>query len=185
MIGVIRLLLGLIILSVLAACGIVGAAPSITATAPSKSTPLPGAAVSVAPGAASPWWAWPPGVTTCGAPALLRIDAGPPQRLGDCAGSLLAAPAIVAIRVGQEIDLHMTTDASDGDMSAPPSSALPSSPDDSILRLLSTADNGATGRYLATAPGDLVLFTIGTCVDVATGQQTQGACPVLRVKVTQ
>jgi hypothetical protein len=152
----------------LAACG--SAAPTPASTA--------------APSQSQLWRAWPTGVTRCGTPALYRIDDGQPQRLGDCADLLLTPPASVVVHVGQEIDLHMTSDAPEGPSPAVPLYPLPLSPDDALLRLVARDDSGATGRYLAIATGDLVLFTTGLCLDTGSDHQSNGACPVLRVRIT-
>lgn len=180
----------------LAGCGSTGIGPvttsgsarpssSVAQNGPSKlADPHAGAATSGAPGQTGTWWAWPPGVTTCGTPALYRIDGGQPVRTGDCAGMLFATPARVEVRVGQEIDLHTTTDTPDGTGVATPFYSLPSSPNDAILRAVARNDNGATVRFMAVAPGDVVLVTTGLCFDPASGRQTQGPCPVVDVTVT-
>ena len=97
---------------------------------------------------------------------------------------LFVKPASVEVRVGQEIDLHMITNAPAGASPPVPVFPLPSSPDDSVLRLVSRDDNGATGRFLAIAAGDVTLLTNGFCLDIQSDQQSRGACPVLRVRIT-
>lgn len=150
-----------------------------TAT-PSAGSPLPALGspsdVPATSNRAEPWWAV-GGVTTCGSPALYRIGDGQPVRLGDCAGLLLTPPAEVRVSVGAEIDLHITTEP------AQPTYPLSTSPDHSVLRLVAFDDNGATGRYLAVADGELVLGTSGPCLDTASGEQRTGACPVLKIVV--
>jgi hypothetical protein len=181
---------------VLAGCG---AGPAMSAAAPASAGPpatevaaapsastdqQTGSPTSGAPGRAAAWWAWPAGATTCGAPALYRIGGGQPVRIGNCAAMLLMTPAPVEVRVGQEIDLHMTTGTPDAPGLAASLYPLPASPNDAILHAVAQADDGATGRFMAIAPGDVVLATTGLCTDPESGRQTNGACPVLAVTVT-
>jgi hypothetical protein len=171
-------------------CGSLSTAPSSNAalveptTSPSAGDSRLVTTPSEVPSNAHSWWAWPADVTMCGTPALYRIGDGPRERLGNCAGMLFVTPASVEVRVGQEIDLHMITNAPAGASPPVPVFPLPSSPDDSVLRLISRDDNGATGRFLAIAAGDVTLLTNGFCLDIQSEQQSRGACPVLRVRVT-
>jgi hypothetical protein len=171
-------------------CGGLSTAPSSNAalveptTSPSAGDSRLVTTPSEVPSNPHPWWAWPAGVTTCGTPALYRIGDGPSESLGNCAGILFVTPASVEVRVGQEIDLHMITNAPAGASPPAPIYPLPSSPDDSVLHPVSRDDNGATGRFLAIAAGDVTLLTNGFCFDTQLEQESKGACPVLRVKVT-
>jgi hypothetical protein len=61
---------------------------------------------------------------------------------------------------------------------------LPPSPDDAVVWLIPQDDNGATGRYVAVAPGELVLVTTGSCLDTQSDQESNGAGPVIRVTIT-
>lgn len=97
---------------------------------------------------------------------------------------LFTNPYDVTVRVGQEIDLHITTDAPTGASPGPPIYRLPGSPDDTVLRLIAQEDDGATGLYRAVASGDVVLTTAGYCLDNRTDEQSYGACPLLHVTVT-
>ena len=106
------------------------------------------------------------------------------MRIGNCAAMLLMTPARVEVRVGQGIDLHMTTGTPGATGLAAPLYPLPASPNDAILHAVAQADDGATGRFMAVAPGDVVLATTGLCTDPESGRQTKGACPVLAVTVT-
>lgn len=129
-----------------------------------------------ASGGQEPWWVT--GVSACGSPAVYRVGHGQPLRLGDCAALLLTPPADVRVAAGAEVDLHVTTDAT-----SRPIYPLPGSPDASVLRLVERGDNGATGRYLAVGDGEVVLMTSGLCLDTASGQESTGPCPVLRIAV--
>jgi Domain of unknown function (DUF4232) len=142
--------------------------------------------ISAATGQTEPWWVWPPGggVTMCGVVARYRIDGGPPVSLGNCAGMLLTTPTRVMVHVGQEVDLHMTTDLPVGASPPVPRYPLPPSPDDAVLQRFAVEDAGATGSYRAVAPGEVVLTTSGLCTDLKAGRQAYGACPVLDVTVT-
>jgi hypothetical protein len=135
-------------------------------------------------GSPIPWWDRPPGPTSCGTPAVYRIDSGQPRGLGDCAGNLITDFPTIGMKIGQELDLHMLTNTATGTTPPPPIYPLPASPDVAVLRPLAVTDNGATGRYLGIGIGYVDLVTSGSCVDSRTGQQTQGRCAVLHVEVT-
>ena len=142
--------------------------------------------ISAETGQAATWWVWAPGggKTACGVAALYRIDDGQPVLIGNCAAMLFTSPTDVRVHVGQEIDLHMTTEMPVGASPPVPVYPLPASPDDAVLRLIAQEDGVSTGRSPAVAPGDVVLTTSGLCTDDRTMQQTSGACPVLHVTVT-
>jgi hypothetical protein len=167
-------------------CGSLSTAPSSNAarveptTSPSADDSRSVTTPPDVPSSSAAWWAWPVGVTTCGPAALYRIGDASPERIGNCAAMLFTTPASVAIRVGQEIDLHMTTNAPEG----APIYPLPSSPDATVLRQIARDDNGATGRFVAVAAGDVLLLTTGLCFDTQSDLQSSGACPALRVRVT-
>lgn len=140
------------------------------------------AASHSAPGTTSPWWASGTPPTTCAWPAVYRTATVTRGGLGGCAGVLLDPPAQVRLRAGEELDLHMTTGASQGSLPPAPEYPLPSSPDAAVLWLVSVTDEGATGVYRAVAPGTAVLTSSGFCIH-SSGQETEGECPLLAVTV--
>ena len=140
--------------------------PDWRASAPSPTTEV-----------AAAWW-YETGVSASGIPVRYRIDGGQITDLGSCAADLGKPAASVEMRVAQVLDMHITTDTTG------PIYPLPQSTDDSILRLVSQADNGATGSYQAVGSGTVVLMTNGLCMDTRDGVQTDGPCPVLTVTVT-
>lgn len=148
-------------------------------TAPPGTSPSPSAVASASPGSSPStassdrWWVWPTGETTCAFPAVFRVDQGHPVSLGNCTGTLLTPAQLMTVPVGAEIDLHMSAS----------SYQLPTSPNNGVLRLSRTADDGATGQYLAVAPGEVTLSTSGSCTDSVSGDQSQGPCPVLEITV--
>lgn len=161
----------------LAGCSALGI-PNLGLTAGSSASPTDSALPSSVPTSeATPWWAWPPGITTCGTPAINRVGDRTPSGLGSCAGFLVDPPDKVVVHVGQELDIHIVTDST---MRAP--YALPESPDPAILRDLGH-DDPTTGRYLAVAEGDVVLITAGLCLDVQTDRQSTRPCPLVAVMV--
>ena len=131
---------------------------------------------------AAPWWASGIPPTTCAWPAVYRTAAVTREGLGGCAGVLLDPPAAVGLRVGEELDLHMTTGAALGSLPPAPEYPLPTSPDAAVLRLVATTDGGATGVYRAVAPGTVTLTSSGFCIHKS-GQETAGVCPLLAVTV--
>jgi hypothetical protein len=76
----------------------------------------------------------------------------------------------------------MTTDMPVGASSARPIYPLPTSLNDAVLRRLA-ADDGATGRFVASGAGEAVLSAFGPCLDFRSGEPVAGACPLLRVVV--
>ncbi len=139
------------------------------------------AALRPAP-ATSPWWTLGTPPITCAWPAVYRTPTVARGGLGGCAGVLVDPPAEVRLRVGQELDLHMTTGAPVESLPPVPDYALPISPDMSVLRLVSVADGGSTGVYRAVAAGRVVLTSAGFCIH-RSGQETHGECPLLAVTV--
>ena len=151
--------------------------PALTSSAARTPEPAtPAAPLPTTEGAAA-WW-YEAGVSACGIPVRYRIDGGQIVDLGSCAAFLGEPAASAEMRVGQDLDMHITTDTTG------PIYPLPQSTDDSILRLVSQADNGATGSYQAVGSGTVVLMTNGLCMDTRDGVQTDGPCPVLTVTVT-
>lgn len=133
--------------------------------------------IAVVVGAARP----PP--SACGWPALYRTASATDAGLGDCAALFFDPPDEVRLHVGEELDLHMTTETLAGSTAPVPLYPLPASPDDRVLRLVSVSDAGATGAYRAIAPGVVTLSTNGWCFHLATNTEVTGTCPVVRVTV--
>lgn len=159
------ILVGLTISAVITACNGLGGSES---SRPSEESPL-----------ADLWWAR-PGTTTCGVPALYRLNGGIWQ-LGSCAGTLVDPPASTDLVIGEEVDLHMTT-ITDSTGSTDPLYDLPSSSNTSVLKLVLATDGGATGVYRAENTGSAFLTTSGRCATVG-GDTAVRNCPVLEVRV--
>ena len=130
----------------------------------------------------SPWWA--SGLTFCGVPAKYRVNSGPPIAVGDCAELLLDPASTVTIRVGDELDLHVTSSASAASPSQEPIYPTPATAATTVLGLMAVTDAGATVAYRAIAPGTALLTTSGLCLHVSDDQETKGSCPVLIVMVS-
>lgn len=105
----------------------------------------------------SPWW-YTSGPSACGAPAEYRIDGGPAQPFGGCAGVFSEPPASARVRVGQEIDVHMSEDAS-----GHPGFPAPTSANADVLTRGSPQDGGATVSFRARSPGMALLATRALC----------------------
>jgi len=164
-----------------------------SASLPSTVTDSPSgqaSGVGVAPGSPAPWWLLPPVYTpgqpspACALAAVYRVDGGAPSGLGYCAGLLVTPPVEVTLRVGQVLDLHMTSSPVEGGPSATSGYPLPSNPAGGVLRAGPSSDNGTTGTFVATRQGTTDLMTQGVCDDTAANVETDGPCPVIRIRVT-
>lgn len=125
------------------------------------------------------WWAW-PGVTTCGLAAEYRVGLHV-FGLGGCLEVLVDPDPTATLHVGEQIDIHVTTNAPVG--TAPPKLIypLPSLSSSDVLELIATSDSGATASYRAVGLGKVKLTTSGLCS--AGGDETRGSCPLLTVNV--
>jgi hypothetical protein len=150
--------------------------PSITPTAVGSASAPEGSSKS------SSWWS--SGLTFCGVPAKYRVNSGPPIAVGDCAELLLDPASTVTVHVGDELDLHVTTSASEASPSQEPIYPTPTTAASTVLRLMAVTDGGATVTYRAIAPGTALLTTSGLCLHVANDRETKGSCPVLLVTVS-
>lgn len=105
----------------------------------------------------NPWW-FTDEVTTCGFPAIYRLDANAQgSGLGSCAMTLGYPARPIRMTVGDTIDLHMTQDSFGG----PPVFPVPVSSDDAVLSLVT---EGLTdGTFRAVAPGTALLLSNGDC----------------------
>ena len=135
-------------------------------------------------GSAAPAAWWPQGSRTCGNPGFYRTSATV-WPIGDCAGSLIDPPAILTLRVGQTVEVHMTLDWPEGSEPPQPLDPLPTSTDPAVLRRASTAGEGSTATYEALQAGAVLLTSSGYCIHVPSMAQTQGPCPALAVTVTR
>ena len=161
--------------------------PTIGPTAPPAGTSSPFLGPSINPQAqgsseSSSWWS--SGLTFCGVPTKYRVNLGPPIAVGDCAELLLDPAAAVTIHVGDELDLHVTTSASEVSPSQKPIYPTPTTTASTVLRLLAVMDAGATVTYRAIMPGTALLTTSGLCLHVPDDDETKGSCPVLLVTVS-
>jgi hypothetical protein len=106
------------------------------------------------------WWQGSGGVSACGPPAVYRVNGGPLQSVGDCAGHLLTPPTHVIVAVGGEVDVHIAEEGSgpSGDQLAP-IFPTPSSDDTSVLKPTSIDDGGATESFVAVGPGTANVVT--------------------------
>jgi len=181
------------------ACGPdIVARPTASTSGPSASLPATvtgspsgqASGVAVVPGSSAPWWLLPPVYTpgqpspACGLAAVYRVDGGAPSGVGYCAGLLVTPPVEVALRVGQVLDLHMTSSPVEGGSSATSGYPLPTNPAGGVLRAGPASDNGTTGTFVATRQGTTDLMTEGACDDTAANVETDGPCPVIRIRVT-
>jgi hypothetical protein len=82
----------------------------------------------------SPWWST-SGTSACGPPAEYRVDGSAAQPLGNCAGVFPFPPISASVRVGQEIDVHMTEDESGS-----PGTPAPMTANSKVLMRSSLAD---------------------------------------------
>jgi hypothetical protein len=104
--------------------------------------------------------------------------------IGDCAELLLDPPSTVTVRVGDELDVHVTTSESDTSPSLQPIYPTPSTTATDTLGLVAVTDAGATVAFRAIAPGTALLTTRGLCLHIPDDQETNGSCPVLLVTVS-
>jgi hypothetical protein len=162
------------------ACSAAGPSPSATASATpnvtNAITPIPNVQPTLA---AVAWWQT-SGVSACGIPIVYRLDEGPRTDVGNCAAVLLKPAPEVTMRVGQEVDLHITTETSSGQPIYQP----PRSSDSGVLAMIDSADKGATAEYRAIGTGTATLTTTGLCLDSRTLKESDGSCPVISVTVT-
>jgi hypothetical protein len=112
------------------------------------------------------------------------VNNGLPIAIGDCAALMLDPPSTLTVRVGDELDLHVTTSETDRSPSVEPIYPTPTTAANSVLRLLAVTDAGATAAYRAIAAGTALLTTTGLCLHVTDDQETNGPCPVLLVTVS-
>jgi hypothetical protein len=135
-------------------------------------------------GGAATWWQG-NGVSACGPAAVYRINGGPMQIDGGCAGFLSVPPMHVIVAVGSEIDVHITEEGAGArGTKLIPIYPTPSSNDTSVLVATSVADGGSTESFLAVGPGTATLMTNGLCQLSPTSQNRDAPCPVLEVGVS-
>jgi hypothetical protein len=129
------------------------------------------------------WWDR-TGASACGTPAVYRIDGGPLQYAGDCAGYLIDPPAKVALRIGEVLDVHVVEEASGSNGSQLiPIYPTPSSSDTSVLEVTSVSDAGSTESLQVVGAGSAWVVTTGSCVLPTTAIAVDVHCPVLLVVV--
>jgi hypothetical protein len=115
----------------------------------------PGA--SVAPLPTNPWWLGNE-PTTCGFPAVYRIEAEPGiVGLGRCDSTFGSSPRSINLLAGARIDLHMRQQ-----FLGPPVFPVPVTSDDSVVRLVTEGQTDAT--FEAIRPGTAELLTTGGCL---------------------
>jgi hypothetical protein len=102
--------------------------------------------------------------------------------VGECASNLLDPPTAVKVRVGEEVDVHMTEEMGTSG-SLVPMYPSPTSSDAAVLQRVALTDGGQSATFLAEAPGTAMIMTSGLCLNTQTFRQTFGACPVLAVTV--
>ena len=78
----------------------------------------------------------------------------------------------------------MTSSPVEGGPSATSGYPLPTNPSGGVVRAGSSSDNGTTGTFVATRQGTTDLMTEGACDDTAANVETDGPCPVIRIRVT-
>jgi hypothetical protein len=130
------------------------------------------------------WWHT-TGTSACGSPAMYRVNDGSVSYAGDCAGNLLIPPPTAMLAVGGQIDVHMVEEGSGPTGThLVPVWPIPSSSNQSILRVTSVTDGGSTETFLAVGGGTTDLVTKALCVDSPTSPSTNQPCPVLQVVVS-
>ena len=128
-----------------------------------------------------PWW-YRTGVTTCGTPALVRVD-GQVIPVGDCAGIFLVTAQQVTVQVGQQIDVRMMQEtAGPSRNQLVPMFPLPRSSRPAVVADGTVSQDRASETYRAIRPGHAVLTTRAWCL-VGGGGEIRGSCPVLDVTV--
>jgi hypothetical protein len=126
----------------------------------------------------SPWW-FTSGSSACGPPAEYRVDGSATHALGGCAGVFPIPPVWASVRVGQEVDVHMTEDESGSSGTAAPMTA-----NSKVLMRNSLADGGATVSFQARSPGVALLETRALCqVMPPPAADEFTACTILAVTV--
>lgn len=128
------------------------------------------------------WWVVGTGSSGCGHAAWYRL-AGQVHPAGDCAANLDDPAVDVTMRVGEQLDIHMTEDESATSRGLVPLYAVPTSSNSAVLQRVSVGQD-ATASYRAVAPGTAKLLTPDSaCTDAATGRQSSRPCPVVEVTV--
>jgi hypothetical protein len=129
---------------------------------------------------ARPWW-YSSGESGCGLPGLIRAD-GHVSAIGNCAGELSRSARTVSVRVGAEIDVHMTPE---GTSAGTPDVPLPTSTNSEVLRATDPGGRGPTTTYRAVGPGKATLMsTTIFCTSDHTLPPTPKPCPVIDVIVS-
>lgn len=161
--------------------------PSISAPTARRRVELLLALTGVAAGltgcsSQQPWWSMGTGTSACGFPAFYRV-VGQVAPAGDCAGNLYDPAVAVTLKVGQQVDVHMTEEETARSSELVPMFPVPTSSDSTVLQRMAGGDN-ATATYRAEAPGTAQLLSPSTfCTDAGTGRQSSRPCPVLTVTV--
>lgn len=125
------------------------------------------------------WWA-PGHETACGSVMVIRID-GQVTFLGNCADQLVIPAKRVTLRVGEEIDLHVTQEESGEPVAALPRATSPA------LQLVHTDQSNAVEMFRAVQPGEssLISSTAASCQLQRNGRDRPGPCPALDVHVVR
>jgi hypothetical protein len=131
------------------------------------------------------WWQGTGGASACGPAAVYRINSGPIEIAGGCAGFLAVPATHVVVAVGSKVDVHITEEAkgSDGNELVP-IYPTPSSNNPSVLESTSVADGGSTESFLAVGPGTADLMTTGLCALSPASANVDAPCPMLQVGVS-
>jgi hypothetical protein len=134
---------------------------------------------------ASNWWDTTGGVSACGTPASYRVDAGPSQEVGSCAGIFVIPPAHVIVAVGSEVDVHLAQEGSgpSGDELVP-IYPTPWSDNTTVLESEIVSDGGATESFIAVGPGTANVTTQAFCLVSGATTDPAKPCPVLEVGVS-
>ncbi len=131
------------------------------------------------------WWSQGSGASACRFPAWYRVAGGSVQPAGDCAGDLYDPAVVLTMRVGQQLDVHMTEEDNPRSSGLVPVYPVPTSSDPHILRRVAT-DGDATASYRALAPGTASLLSPDPfCTETTTTpfRQSSRPCPVVTVSV--
>lgn len=139
--------------------------------------------VTACTSARSEWWQE-TGATSCGPPALIRVD-GHVRSVGACTGGFVIPAPKVTVHVGQKIDVHMLTEgAGPSGNKLVPVWPLPHSSTSSVLMRAAVSTDKATGTFTARRPGHAMLVTThAQCYAPRTQEEIRGKCPVLEVTV--
>jgi hypothetical protein len=144
------------------------------------STALPVAATTTS------WWVGTGGgVSSCGPPAVYRVNGGALHAVGSCAGILFIPPTHVTVAVGGEVDVHITEEPSGPTGNhLVPIYPTPFSDDTSVLVPTSVADGGATESFIAVGSGAANVLTRAWCLVTQEQPDVDTTCPVLAVGVS-